>query len=180
MVSLINQILGFITNDDFRVERVRTLLESAVYPLVSEALRLKIEALVVRMEQATDPDAKILVPLQKALSCLNGQPKARADLTGVLYDLITVDEVQLDTILMSLDGVVSEADSAQLLDYVADGAKVMREDPLVSKQILGAAEILLERPAIEEIAPMLLDMIEKHVGDEAVTAIGRLLEGCGR
>ncbi len=180
VTALVVQILTFVADPDFRIERVETLLESALYPLVSDALRLRIQLLVDRLAEITAPSANVLPPLQRALRCMNARPATRAALIGLIYDLITVDEVELADLLRTLDGVVDEDDSAELLDFVADVLVTLRDDRVVQAQILGFVEVILRRPDVEGVAPMLLELLEADVGGEALAAIGRLLEGCGR
>ena len=97
-----------------------------------------------------------------------------------MYDLITVDQLDLAGLLAAVDGVVSEADGTELLDFVSGVLVVLRDDRVVQRQILGLVEVLLRRPDVEGIAPMLLELLEADVGSELLGAVGRLLEGCGR
>lgn len=180
VVALLVQILTFVADPDFRIERVETLLESALYPLVGDALRGRIQRLVDRLAEITAPSANVLPPLQRALRCMNARPDTRAALIGLVYDLITVDEVDLAGLLATLDGLVDEDDSAELLDFVAEVLVTLRDDRVVQAQIFGFVEVILRRPDVEGVAPMLLEMLEADVAGEALAAVGKLLEGCGR
>jgi hypothetical protein len=180
VLALLGQILTFVADPTFRIERVETLLESALYPLVSMELRAKVERLVLRLEEITAPEVDVLPPLQRALACMNARPATRTALLGLVYDLITVDQLDLAGLLAAVDGVVSEADGTELLDFVSGVLVVLRDDRVVQRQILGLVEVLLRRPDVEGIAPMLLELLEADVGSELLGAVGRLLEGCGR
>jgi hypothetical protein len=178
--ALLVQILGFLADERFDISRVRTLLESAVYPVVSEELRMKIERLVDMLGEATSPSAGVLVPLQRAIRCLNAEPDARRELIDLLYDMLTSDEFALEDILTSVEGLVGEAESEKLLTFLADLSRILREEPSAREPILGLAVIMLSRPEVEKLLPVLTELIEADVVGELLTAVAKLLGGCGR
>lgn len=180
VTALIVQVLTFVADPEFRIERVETLLESALYPLIGEDLRRRIELLVARLDEIAAPQANVLPPLQRALRCMNARPTTRADLIGIVYDLITVDEVDLAGLLATVDLVTADDDSAELLDFMADVLVVLRDDRVVQTQLFGFVEALLREPDVAAVVPMLIELLEADVGGEVLSAVGKLLEGCGR
>jgi hypothetical protein len=162
ILSLLNQIALFLTDERFDIARVKTLLESAVYPAVSNGLRAKIEVLVGRLEEVTRPEVDVLRPLQRAIRCLNAQPEARTAL------------------LATLDGLVTPERSTEVLDFVADLVKVLRQDRVAQQEILGFLAILFEVDNAKAIAPALLHAVERDLLGEISDGIVRILGGCGR
>jgi len=180
ILSLLNQIALFLTDETFDISRVKTLLESAVYPAVSNALRAKIEVLVGRLEEVTRPEVDVLRPLQRAIRCLNAQPETRAALFGLIYDLVTTPEVKLSELLATLDGLVTPERSSEVLDFVADLVKVLRQDRVAQKEILGFLAILFEEQNAKAVTPALLHAVEADLLGEVSDGIVRILGGCGR
>jgi len=180
ILSLLNQIALFLTDEGFDIARVKTLLESAVYPAVSNTLRAKIEVLVGRLEEATRPEVEVLRPLQRAIRCLNAQPEARTALFGLIYDLLTTRELELSGLLATLDGLVTPERSSEVLDFVADLVKVLRQDRVAQQEILGFLAILFEVDNAKAVAPALLHAVEADLLGEISDGIVRILGGCGR
>ncbi len=180
IVSIGVQIMVFLADENFSIERVQTLLESAVYPLVSPALKAKIEVLVAMLDEATRPEAGILVPIQGAVRCGLMHPEARDQLLGFVYDLIASEEVGLNMIIDSTVAITSETGAKNELDLVADVVAIVRDDPKLSRDIRGLLSTLLSEPDVELTLPVVIELLDREVLGEALEAVAKLLSGCGR
>lgn len=178
IIALLDQIITFLADEEFGIDRVRTLLESAVYPAVSDPLRLEIERLVDLLAIATDPQSGVLAPLQGALRCLNRRVEDRHELVGFIYDLLTSDAVDLPTVLSSIDGLVSESESDRLLDFAADLVRVLRQDPEAREPLFALAVVVLRRPEVAQVWPALIDVVDAGVLGELTDGVARLLNRC--
>jgi hypothetical protein len=180
IISLLDQILAFLADENFDISRVRTLLESAVYPAIAEPLRIKIERMVDLLEYATSDRAGILQPVQRAVRCVVAHPEAKHELSGFLYDLITIREVGLRSLLESVRGVIDDRESAKVLSFGADLVKVLQDERDTREQILGLLVLLLRRPEASEVMPLWIEIFEQDVLVELLEAVQTLLSGCGR
>lgn len=180
IISLLVQIMIFVADDSFAIERVETLLESAVYPVVSVELRLRIERLVLLLEEATSRDAGILVPLQNAVRCGLMYPEQRDALLGFAYDLVASGEVGLVEVLDTTIGLVSAEGARAQLGLLADVVQVVRDDLVIRDDLRELAAILLSTPEVEKSVPVLIELLESGVAAELFDAMARLLGGCGR
>ncbi|MFO0724557.1 MAG: hypothetical protein U1E65_12290 [Myxococcota bacterium] len=180
ILALLAQLTTYFDDPTFDIQRIRTLLESAVYPAISNELRAKIEKIVDRLAEGTRPEAQILAPLQRAIHCLNTQAPERAALFGLVYDLVASPDVQLSSLLMTLDGLVSPDRASELLDFLADLIHVLREDRVAQKEILGFLSVLFEDKNAALVAPVLLEMVEDDLLGELSDGVVKILNGCGR
>lgn len=180
VVALLAQIFGFLGDEGFHISRVETLLESAVYPLVNDDLRRKIEDLVDLLAIATSPEAGVLEPLQRAVRCGNQSRVQRDVLFTFVYDLVVSEQVGLRSVLGSLEGLITEEDSERLLEQLASVVRVVREEHGSREDLLELAAILLSRPEVAHVLPVLIELIEEGVVIELLDAVAALLEGCGR
>lgn len=174
------QIMVFLADDNFSIDRVETLLESAVYPLVSPALKAKIEVLVAMLDEATRPEAGILAPIQGAVRCGLMHPEARDQLLGFVFDLIASEKVGLDTIIESTIAITRETGAKNELDLVADVVAIVRDDPSLSRDIRGLLSTVLSQPDVELTLPVFIELLDREVLGEALEAVAKLLSGCGR
>jgi hypothetical protein len=180
VTSLLVQIMIFLSDQNFAIERVETLLESAVYPVVSADLRARIERMVYLLDEATRPQAGILEPLQGAVRCGLMHAEARDQLIGFGYDLIASREVGLDAVLMTTQDVVSIASAKNQLGLLADLVKIIREDLRIRDDLRELIAVLLSRPDVELSIPVLIDLLDSGVLSELLEAFVKLLGGCGR
>lgn len=179
IVSVLRQIMAFLADEDFEISRVETLLESVVYPLADETLEADIKALVVLFEEVTDPNLDVYLPLQEAMRCGMRYGAPRDELLGFVYDLAVSPEVGLDKVfeavgVLRLDVVVSQ------LDLLADVVQVMRQDRAVQDELRALLILFLSRPAVEQVVPVFIGLIEDEIVTELLSAVVTLLEGCGR
>lgn len=180
IISLLAQVMGFIRQDNFHISRVETLLESVVYPLVNEDLRNKIITLVDLLGEATDEQAGIFKPLQRAVTCGMEHPPQRDNLLGFAYDFLVSDAVGLRQLLDQVEGLTSVEDAELLLGVAADIIASIRADRETRDDLLDLLAIMLERPDVELVVPTMIDLIEDGVIFELLDAVARLLDGCGR
>ena len=179
IVSILRQIMAFMADEEFAIERVQTLLDSAVYPLVDAQLEADIQRLVDLMGEATDPAAGVLLPLQGAMRCGMMYPEPRDVLLGLVVDLAASPEVGLDAVLegvgvLKLEVVVSQ------LELLAEVVRVLRTDEAVQVVLRDMLVLLLEQPAANQVVPVLIDALEDEILTELLNAVVTLLEGCGR
>ncbi|MCA9552304.1 MAG: hypothetical protein KC933_19875 [Myxococcales bacterium] len=179
IVSILRQIMAFMADEEFAIERVQTLLDSAVYPLVDAQLEADIQRLVDLMGEATDPAAGVLLPLQGAMRCGMMYPAPRDVLLGLVVDLAASPEVGLDAVLegvgvLKLEVVVSQ------LELLAEVVRVLRTDEAVQVVLRDMLVLLLEQPAANQVVPVLIDALEDEILTELLNAVVTLLEGCGR
>ncbi len=178
IVALVAQIMGFLKQDDFHISRVDTLLESVVYPIVDEALRNDIQRLVVLLEEATAPEAGILVPIQRAVRCGMDHPPERDVLIGFLYDFVVSDAVGLDGLLRSIEGLVTPEDAERVLGALADAIENLRTDTDDRDDILALLVLLLSQPDSRDVLPALRELVEAGVVFELLDAVVRVLSEC--
>lgn len=180
VVALVVQIMIFLADDNFAIERVETLLESAVYPLVSPELRVKIEALVAMLDEATRPEAQILIPIQGAVRCGLMHTAERDAVIGFLYDLVASPELGLESILETTSALVGDDGAKNELSLLADTVAIIRDDPKVSDDLRELLATLLSVPDVELTVPVLIELIREEVAGEMLQAVAKLLGGCGR
>lgn len=179
IISLLRQIMAFLADEGFAIERVETLLESAVYPSVDAALEARIRGLVVLLGEATTRDARVFRPLQEAMRCGMRYGRERDELLGFAYDLLASEPLGLDTLLDSLGAVRTETVVAEL-ELFAELVRVLRSDPAVRDVLRETLAVMLSRPDVETVVPVLIDLFERRVMTELLGGLVRLLDGCGR
>lgn len=179
IVGIFVQIMSFLADDGFAVSRVETLLDSAVYPLVDPSLERDIEALMVLFAEVTDPSQDVFAPLQAAMQCGMRHPGPRDVLLGFVYDLAASPEVGLERVLEGV-GVLRLDVVTDQLELLADVVRVLREDELVQRELRAVLVLFLSRPAVQDVVPVLIGLLEEEILAELLTAVVTLLEGCGR
>jgi hypothetical protein len=180
VIALVVQIMIFLADDNFAIDRVETLLESAVYPLVSEELRPKIEALVALLDEATRPEAQILEPIQGAVRCGLMHTEERDALIGFGYDLVASPELGLEAIVDTTNALVGDDGARSELALLADTVAIIRDDSKVSDDLRHLSSTMLSSPDVEAVVPVVIDLAQSRVLAEIFEAIGKLLAGCGR
>lgn len=180
IISLLGQILISIADDGFTIDRVETLFESAVYPFVSPDLGAHFEALVGLIGEAASTEAPVLRPLQRAVRCTTEHPAARDDVLGFIYDVLATEEVGLDMLASATNGLISGDSAERELDLVSDALKVIREDLVIRDDLRELMAILLSRPDVELVTPVVVEMLEEGVVTELFDGAAKLLGGCGR
>ncbi len=180
IISLLAQIMAFVADDRFSIDRVETLLQSAVYPVVDRDLQDQMEVLVSLLEEATSPAAGVLPPLQQAMRCGMQHPDQRDAVIGMGYDLIATREVGLGDLLDSLQGALASPGLEAELDLFADALYVIRTDLTIRDDLQSLLVVLLSRPDVEKVVPVLIEVFEKKVLTELLQALVVLLDGCGR
>ena len=180
VVSLLVQIMGFLADENFAISRVQTLLDSAVYPLVERDLEVKIQALVALLEEATSPEAGVLLPIQRAVRCGNMHPEERDVLLGLVYDVVIAPEVGPELIIDAATGVLVGEALIYELNLIADVVSVMRDDLSVRDDLQDLTVLLLSQPEVQVIVPVIIELIDELVLAELIEAIVTLLDGCGR
>lgn len=178
IVALLVQIMTFVADDNFDISRVRTLLESVVYPLVNEALRMKLERLLALLDEATGREAGIFLPLQRAVKCGMDHPPERDELLGFAFDLITDESIGLDRLLMSVEGLASDRDAEKNLVQIAEVISVLRKDVAARDDILALVALVLSRPDVELLLPMGIELLQQGVVGELFDAVTTLLGDC--
>ncbi|MEQ8272792.1 MAG: hypothetical protein RMA76_43860 [Deltaproteobacteria bacterium] len=179
IVNLIGQIMQFVADEDFAISRVETLLDSAVYPNVDASLETRIRRFVALLDEVTQPEANILVPLQGAMRCGNQHQAQRNAIIGFLYDLVFAERVGLETILEGADFLSSEAVVGEL-ELLADVVFIVRTDLTLRDDLRELLVILLSTPDAEAIVPVLVELFEDEVVTELLEGVVTLLDGCGR
>lgn len=176
VVDLMGRVMLVLARDAAPVEGVRTLLESALHPVISAELQRRIAEVLRLLEEATDSRAAVLGPLQAAMRCGNRQAQARDVLLGFVYDLATVPELGVEG---WVDGVGAlEALSSPALARLADGIRALRSEPSSRDVLLEALATLLEPSSAERWVPVGVELIERGVVREGVEAVVRLLDDC--
>lgn len=173
VVGLLAQVMLFLAEEPDPVPRVRTLLESALYPLVELPLRSRIERLVDLLGEATQPDAGVLAGLQGALRCGNRQREARDVLLGFVYDLVVDDSLGVEGILRTAS-IVRETTLSEL-ELLADLLGLLRRDESARDELIGLLVVLLEPNSARRVVPVLLDMAEQGVVAEMIDALALLI-----
>jgi len=178
IISIFVQVMGFLAQDDFQISRVETLLESVVYPLVNEDLRKRLQRLVDLLGEATSEEAGIFLPLQRAVRCGMDHPPERNELIGFAYDLVVSEQVGLQEVLASVEGLVSEDDTEVLLNQLANLIDGIGEDVRARDDLLELVAMLLSTPDSALLFPTLIELIERDVVSEAFDAVAEVLGGC--
>jgi hypothetical protein len=178
IVSLIAQIMGFLRQPDFHISRVETLLDSVVYPIVSNELRSDIERMVSLLGEATDAEVGILPALQGALNCGMRYPPQRDVIIGFLFDVLVSDEIGLRPTLVAASKLVSADDSTFLLGIVAELIQSIRADKRTRDDLLEFVALALQQPDIGLILPTVSELIESGVVGELLDAIQTILGEC--
>jgi hypothetical protein len=181
ILSLLVQILVQLGDESFSIDRIETLLESAIYPTrLGDELRPKIEPLVRLLDEATRPEAGVFEPLHQAVQCGLAHPPERDEVLGFLYDLVASEDVELVTVIDAVSSVL-EPDLAEAeLDLFADVVKVVRTDLTIRDDLRETVAILLSTPNTAESVPVFIDLIDEGVLSELFEALAKLLSGCGR
>ncbi len=179
IVNVLRQIMAFLADEDFEISRVHTLLQSVVYPLADQSLERDIEALMVLFEEVTDPELDVYLPLQQAMRCGMRFGEPRDELLGVVYDLLVSPEVGLDKVLEGVEVVRLDVIVSQL-ELLADVVEVLRDDKEVQDELRAVLILFLSRPAVQDVVPVLIGLIEQEVVGELLEAVVVLLQGCGR
>jgi hypothetical protein len=176
VVGLMARVMSFLALEVDPVPRVETLLESAVYPLVSAALEAKIRALLEVLGEATTPRAGVYGPLRGAMQCGNRQPGARDVLLGFLFDLAVTAELGVRGVL---EGAAAFSSSSELeLALLADLLAAVRADVGARDELRSLLALVLEAEPAASVLPVLLELVEAGVLAELVDAAVQLLEGC--
>jgi hypothetical protein len=179
IVSVLRQIMAFMASEDFAIERVQTLLESAVFPLVDAELEADLQRLVDLLGEATDPAAGVLAPLQGAMRCGMQYPEPRDELLGLVVDLAASPEVGLDAVLTGI-GVLRLEVVVSQLELLAEVVRVLRTDEAVQVVLRDLLVLLLQQPDVNQVVPVLIDVFEDELLTELLNAVVTLLKGCGR
>lgn len=176
VVALLGQVMIFLADEPVPVPRVRTLFQSAVYPLVDPPLEARLERLLDLLAQATAPEAGILDGLRAAMWCGNRQREPRDVLLGFAYDLAADEALGLQGILRAFSVLRDTTDLE--LELLADLLRTVRLDLDARDELLGLLVVLLEPEAARRAIPVLLDLTEEGIVAEILDAIGTLFEGC--
>lgn len=180
IVALLTQVMLLVGDEGFTIDRVETLLESAVYPAVRPELRARIEVLVRLLDEITRPDVDVLRPLQAALRCGLAHPEEKDALAGFLYDLVASEELGLAELLDTASGLVTVAAARAQLGLFADAVHIVRTDLEIRDELVELVAILLSSPDVELVVPVLIELLDRGVVAELFEAAVVLLDGCGR
>ncbi len=176
VVALMAEIMKFMAAEDFAISRVRTLLESAVYPFASRELETKIRGILVILEEATSEEAGAYGPLQRAMRCGHQHPASRDILLGFLFDLVVTPELGLDGLLEGASALGKQ--SKNDLDLLSDLVAAVRLDLSIRDDIRDFVALFLSTPEVESVIPVVIELIETEVMGELFSAIAQLLKGC--
>ena len=180
IVAVIAQIMGLVRQPDFTISRVETVLESVVYPILSDDLRPNIDRMMGLLEEATNPEAGILIPLQGSIDCGMRHPTERDVIIGFLYDLLLAQDIGARMALVSVADLVSVEDSKFLLGIVSDLIASIREDRVTRDDLLEFFALILQQPDITLLLPTISELIVEGVLTELMEAIQSILGECNR
>jgi hypothetical protein len=180
ILSILVQIFAFIADENFAISRVETLLESAVYPAVDRELEDQIKVLVRLLDEATAAEAGVFEPLQEAVRCGMQHPEQRDALIGMAYDLVATEQVGLSSLLDSASGVLASEGLIAELSLFADTVRLVRTDLTIRDDLRALIVVLLSRPDVTMVVPVMIDLIEQKVLTELLQSLVVLLDGCGR
>jgi|GEM_PF-2232669 len=180
VINVIAQLMGLIRQSSFSISQVETLLESAVYPILSDELRPNIERMVTLLEEVTAPDAGILVPLQRSIECGMQSPVERDVIIGFLYDLLFSQDIGARDALISVAELVSVEDSKFLLGIVSDLIGSIRSDRLARDELLELFALMLQQPDVNALLPIVSELISEDIFTELLVAIQSILGDCNR
>jgi hypothetical protein len=180
IISILTQIMILVADPAFTIDRVQTFLESAVYPSVSEEFAQKIKTLTVLLQEATAEEAGVLSPLQDALRCGLAHPKDKDALLGLIYDLLATPAVGFDRVVAAVNSAIQPDVAEAELDLVADTLHAMRTDLTIRDDLREIVAILLSQPNVQLTVPVAIELVDRGVVSEIMSAIAKLLSGCGR
>ncbi|MBI4816802.1 MAG: hypothetical protein HY791_11120 [Deltaproteobacteria bacterium] len=178
IVSLVGQTMTFLDDDDFDIERVRVLYQDAVVPAVDPLLASRIGGLIDLLEEATDPESGVFLSLKGAFRCGNQHPEDRDAIVEFLVELVLSETLDLDGLLAATTALVSDDEARALFDTIARVIESVRTDPKSRDQLRGMLFVMLSRPAVEDVTPVGIDVLESRVADELIASLPVLLEGC--
>ncbi|MEE2904079.1 MAG: hypothetical protein VYC39_17260 [Myxococcota bacterium] len=180
VINIIAQLMGLIRQSSFSISQVETLLDSAVYPILSDELRPNVERMVTLLEEVTAPDAGILVPLQRSIDCGMHSPAERDVIIGFLYDLLFSQDIGARDALISVAELVSIEDSKFLLGIVSDLIGSIRSDRLARDELLELFALMLQQPDVNALLPIVSELIAEEIFTELLVAIQSILGDCNR
>ena len=93
---------------------------------------------------------------------------------------MTDDAIGLDRLLMSVEGLANDRDAERNLVQIADVITVLRKDVEARDEILGLVALVLSKPDVELLLPLLIELIDEGVVVELFDAVTKLLGGCAR
>lgn len=180
IVSLLVQIMSFVADEGFSISRVRTLLDSAVYPAVDQDLEDQIEVLVLLLDEATTPEAGLFEPLQQAMRCGMQHQDERDALLGLVYDLLTSGAIDPSEIVDTGSDILQSDALVPELSLLADTVRIVRTDTVIRDDLRELLALLLTRPDVEKVVPVLIELVDEKVVAELLDGLVVLLSGCGR
>lgn len=178
VVGVLNQIVGFLADEDFDVARVRALLEGSVYPLVQPGLASRIDQLLARVEEALTLDDALQLAAQRVARCALVDEPARREVLGFLYDLSATDALELRRLFEEVSAVAADEAQAAFLDHVAGLAVAIRDEREARRDIFLLAARFLEAPEVEKALPLFIELFERSLVSELFAGVATLLGGC--
>lgn len=174
VVELLTRVMLVLGRDPDPMPALRTLIDSAVRPLLSAEAEAVVDRLIRLGEEASASSA--WTTLGAAFRCGNRRPEARDQLLGFVVDLAVVPELGAEGWLKSAEALETLSDVE--LDGWAGVLEVFAESPGPRDTLLEGLAVLLEPDVAPRWAPVLLGLMEDGVLREVTEGLVALLDGC--
>ncbi len=178
IVGLLNQVAGFLADEDFDLQRVRALFESSVYTLVDPSLAAEFDGLLALLEEAVRLDPALQQALRGVAQCSLIDEGARREFLGYVYDFSTYPGLSLETLLAEGSTLVADPSQAPFLDHLAGLSAAISIEREARQDIFVLVAVLMERPEVERALPLLIQLFERDLVAELLYAVTTLLAGC--
>lgn len=172
-------ISGNVASPDFDLAYTRALLNDLLVSQLPEgtATRENLNRLLDLLEMAIDPGADIFPHMQSLMACVN-RVDNEGEIPGMLYDYLSIDELDFTIFLDDLDLMGADPAGTALRLAIVDGARALEQAPRLGRDMLGVMARFVD-PEISRVAlPAVLDLRGAGVLTELIAFLRAVVIGC--
>lgn len=171
-------IVGNVASPDFDLAYVRGLLDDVLVTQleVNGEAREKLTALLDLLELILDPAADIFEHVQVLMQCSNRQDQEGA-LPAMIFDYLSIEELDLVDFLEALDGLGSDPAGEALRLALIELSAVLEEEPQLTRDLTGVLARFIAPENARITVPTLLGLRGAGVLTELLAFVSDVLDG---
>lgn len=171
-------IIGNVASPDFDLAYVRGLLDDLLVTqlAVNGEARAKLTAFLDLLDVILDPAADIFEHVQLLMQCSNRQD-ARGAVPGMLFDYLSIEELDFVDFLEDIDGLGSDPAGEALRLMLIELSAVLEQEPQLTRDLTAVMTRFISEENARVTVPALLGLRGAGVLTELLAFLSDVLDG---
>lgn len=172
-------VSGNIASPGVDLDYTRSVLNDLLVSQLPEGTttRDNLNHLLDLLEMAVDPEADIFPHMQSLMACVN-QVDSEGEIPGMLYDYLSIEELDFIVFLDDLDRMGADPAGTALRLAIVDGTRALEGAPRLTRDMMGVVARFVDPEVSRTALPAILDLKGAGVLTELIGFLRSVFVGC--